>query len=79
MFGTLAGVLAGWFTGSSHDSESAEVSRLTDEITSLRRAVEKLQVRIPPPDGRRAAYVTYCPATIGSAVDQQPPSRRTWR
>lgn len=55
MFGTLAGVLAGWFTGSSKDPSSAEASRLTDEIASLRHAVEKLRARVPPPDERRAA------------------------
>jgi voltage-gated potassium channel len=55
MFGTLAGVLAGWFTGSAKESESAEVSRLTEEVTSLRLAIEDLQVRISPPDERLAA------------------------
>jgi voltage-gated potassium channel len=43
IFGAMAGILAGWFTGETTQDLDADVRQLADEIASLRRSVEALQ------------------------------------
>lgn len=55
IFGTMAGILASWFTGNPSNSGENDVRKLVTEITSLRLAVEELQARIPSAEDRKAA------------------------
>lgn len=43
MFGALAGMLAGWFTGAAEDAGRAQIRTLTEEVVSLRKAVEAIE------------------------------------
>ena len=55
IFGAMAGILAGWFTGESTHDKDRDVRQLADEITALRLSVEDLRSRIPPADNDRLA------------------------
>ena len=58
IFGAMAGILAGWFTGETAQSRTRDVQQLTEEIASLRHAVEALQSKTrpaTPADDRLAA------------------------
>lgn len=54
MFGALAGMLAGWFTGAAEDAGRVQLRKLTDEVTSLREAVAALE-EVPRRTDRQAA------------------------
>jgi voltage-gated potassium channel len=53
IFGAMAGILAGWFTGET--SKDSDIRQLTDEIAALRLSVEEMQARISPADNDRLA------------------------
>jgi voltage-gated potassium channel len=53
IFGAMAGILAGWFTGET--SKNSDIRQLTDEIAALRLSVEDLQARKSPADNDRLA------------------------
>lgn len=58
IFGALAGILAGWFTGETSQDRDRDLHRLAEEIASLRRSVDTLQSRTraaAPSDDRLAA------------------------
>ena len=55
IFGALAGILAGWFTGDMSSSDANDVQKLADEVARLRQSLERLQNTIPPSDDRLAA------------------------
>jgi voltage-gated potassium channel len=48
IFGAMAGILAGWFTGET--SKDSDIRQLTDEIAALRLSVEEMQARKSPAD-----------------------------
>ena len=55
IFGAMAGILAGWFTGETKQAAERDVRQIADEIAALRLSVEDLRARIPPADNDRLA------------------------
>ncbi len=55
IFGAMAGILAGWFTGESTPDKDLDVRQLSQEITALRLSVEDLQARVSPTNHDRMA------------------------
>ncbi len=55
IFGAMAGILAGWFTGETTHDEDRDVRHLANEIATLRLSIEEMRARIPPADNDRLA------------------------
>jgi hypothetical protein len=48
IFGAMAGILAGWFTGETSQDRDRDLEQLTAEIASLRRSVEAVRSQPRP-------------------------------